>query len=360
MLRCYSGLTGELLLSKLFQKGKATLVSLRIFRCSVSDDTMDTREKGLWALYRDGSIVCIRLKDLLDGAYNVNNHVKYKRWKCKQRNKHITPLDFVCSIPFRTEPFDLRPKVGVNISVSGEDPTLSQFFVKVEENQEIDTLGGLASVVMGAAFSTATSWFSSASTNSTQEQKERGQSGGVQKRNNDTWDDSWEDIETKSIKSKVFVKDGHRVGESMLLSPSGLFACVTDNLGRILLLDTDDMSIRRIWKGYRSAQCGWIVENCGLASETKGKTQKEYLVIYAPQRSLIDIMSCSYGPRIARIHDTTMLANGRLLYCNGLNSGLDSDKVLSRCFFLKRNHMLPHRTIYKKCHIIQQRLIFLK
>ena len=137
--------------------------------------------------------------------------------------------------------------------MSGEDPTLSQILCDGRRKQRNRYARGLASVVMGAAFSTATSWFSSASTNSTientQEQKERGQSGGVQKRNNDTWDDSWEDVETKAIKSKVFVKDGHRVGERMILSPSGLLACVTDNLGRILLLDTDDMSIRRIWKG---------------------------------------------------------------------------------------------------------------
>lgn len=121
VFRCYSGLTGELLLSKLFQKGKATLMSLKIFPCCISNETMDTREKGLWGLYRDGSIICIRMKDLLDGAYNVNANVKYKRWKCQQRSKHIVPLDFVCSIPFRVDTFDLRPKVGVNINVVGED-----------------------------------------------------------------------------------------------------------------------------------------------------------------------------------------------------------------------------------------------
>ena len=138
VFRCYSGMTGELLLSKLFQKGKATLMSLKIFQCCISNETMDTREKGLWALYRDGSIVCIRMKDLLDGAYDVNNDVKYKRWKCQQRSKHIVPLDFVCSIPFRVDTFDLRPKVGININIAGEDPTVSQYFVTADKEKEID------------------------------------------------------------------------------------------------------------------------------------------------------------------------------------------------------------------------------
>ena len=335
VFRCYSGMTGELLLSKLFQKGKATLMSLKIFQCCISNETMDTREKGLWALYRDGSIVCIRMKDLLDGAYDVNNDVKYKRWKCQQRSKHIVPLDFVCSIPFRVDTFDLRPKVGININIAGEDPTVSQYFVTADKEKEIDSLGGLASVVMGAAFGAASSWFSSSSNDNNNNGgiNNGNDSGNTMKDNSssETWDESWDEVETIMIKTKLFVKDGHRMGERIILSPSGQIGCMTDNLGRIMLIDMDDMSIRRIWKGYRNAQCGWIVNDEGR--------KKEFLVIYAPQRSLIDIMSCTYGPRVARIHDPVLLTDGRLLYCNNLNSNstITNKFSFSRCFFLKRD-----------------------
>jgi Rab3 GTPase-activating protein non-catalytic subunit len=38
-------------------------------------------------------------------------------------------------------------------------------------------------------------------------------------------------------------------------------ACVTDNLGRVILIDAEKGIAIRIWKGYRDAQCGFIKTN---------------------------------------------------------------------------------------------------
>lgn len=44
------------------------------------------------------------------------------------------------------------------------------------------------------------------------------------------------------------------MGQSMILSPFGKTAAVTDSLGRVLLVDLYKGAIKRIWKGYRNAQ----------------------------------------------------------------------------------------------------------
>ena len=42
------------------------------------------------------------------------------------------------------------------------------------------------------------------------------------------------------------------------LSPCGRLLVTADDYGRVLLLDTLEFVVLRMWKGYRNAQCGWI------------------------------------------------------------------------------------------------------
>jgi hypothetical protein len=66
-------------------------------------------------------------------------------------------------------------------------------------------------------------------------------------------------------------------------------AVLSDNFGRIFLLDVEMFVLIRQWKGYRDAQVGWV---------TDSKKRGNFLVIYAPARGLLEIWKCPNGVRV--------------------------------------------------------------
>lgn len=62
----------------------------------------------------------------------------------------------------------------------------------------------------------------------------------------------------------------------------------------------------RMWKGYRDAQCGWL-----MAEEEQSKGRKRmalFLVIYAPKKGVVEVWAMQQGPRVATF---TTSKNGR-------------------------------------------------
>ncbi|XP_032145172.1 rab3 GTPase-activating protein non-catalytic subunit isoform X3 [Sapajus apella] len=105
--------------------------------------------------------------------------------------------------------------------------------------------------------------------------------------------------------------DSRRHGESICLSPCNTLAAVTDDFGRVILLDVARGIAIRMWKGYRDAQIGWIqiVEDLHERVPEKadfspfGNSQgpsrvAQFLVIYAPRRGILEVWSTQQGPRI--------------------------------------------------------------
>ncbi|XP_029449028.1 rab3 GTPase-activating protein non-catalytic subunit isoform X2 [Rhinatrema bivittatum] len=105
--------------------------------------------------------------------------------------------------------------------------------------------------------------------------------------------------------------DSRRHGESICLSPCNTLAAVTDDFGRVLLLDIGRGLAVRMWKGYREAQVGWIqmIEDLHERETEKGtfsplgSTQgpsrvAQFLVIYAPRRGILEVWSTQQGPRV--------------------------------------------------------------
>ncbi|XP_074165300.1 rab3 GTPase-activating protein non-catalytic subunit isoform X1 [Sminthopsis crassicaudata] len=105
--------------------------------------------------------------------------------------------------------------------------------------------------------------------------------------------------------------DSRRHGESICLSPCNTLAAVTDDFGRVILLDVARGLAIRMWKGYRDAQIGWIqiVEDLHERESEKmdlspfGSTQgpsrvAQFLVIYAPRRGILEVWSTQQGPRV--------------------------------------------------------------
>ncbi|XP_067844977.1 rab3 GTPase-activating protein non-catalytic subunit isoform X2 [Heptranchias perlo] len=107
------------------------------------------------------------------------------------------------------------------------------------------------------------------------------------------------------------VPDSRRRGESICLSPCSTLAAVTDDFGRVALLDVARGVAIRMWKGYRDAQVGWIqvVEDLHereaeksnfspFSNPTGLRRVAQFLVIYAPRRGILEVWSTQQGPRV--------------------------------------------------------------
>ncbi|XP_066474958.1 rab3 GTPase-activating protein non-catalytic subunit isoform X1 [Tiliqua scincoides] len=107
------------------------------------------------------------------------------------------------------------------------------------------------------------------------------------------------------------IPDSRRHGERICLSPCNSLAAVTDDFGRVLLLDVARGLAVRMWKGYRDAQVGWIQTVEDLHEREAEKTDfslfgtpqgpsrvAQFLVIYAPRRGILEVWSTQQGPRV--------------------------------------------------------------
>uniref|UniRef100_A0ACB8GAN6 Rab3 GTPase-activating protein non-catalytic subunit n=1 Tax=Sphaerodactylus townsendi TaxID=933632 RepID=A0ACB8GAN6_9SAUR len=130
------------------------------------------------------------------------------------------------------------------------------------------------------------------------------------------------------------IPDSRRHGERICLSPCNSLAAVTDDFGRVLLLDVARGLAIRMWKGYRDAQVGWIqiVEDLHERESEKmdfspvGSSQgpsrvAQFLVIYAPRRGILEVWSTQQGPRVGAFN---VGKHCRLLYPGYKIMGLNS------------------------------------
>uniref|UniRef100_A0A8C6Y883 RAB3 GTPase activating non-catalytic protein subunit 2 n=1 Tax=Naja naja TaxID=35670 RepID=A0A8C6Y883_NAJNA len=130
------------------------------------------------------------------------------------------------------------------------------------------------------------------------------------------------------------IPDSRRHGERICLSPCNSLAAITDDFGRILLLDVARGLSVRMWKGYRDAQVGWIQiaedlherESIKIdfspASTAQGPSRvAQFLVIYAPRRGILEVWSTQQGPRVGAFN---VGKHCRLLYPGYKIMGLNS------------------------------------
>jgi Rab3 GTPase-activating protein non-catalytic subunit len=124
------------------------------------------------------------------------------------------------------------------------------------------------------------------------------------------------------LSQKCFLSDPTRTVKSVALSPSRSLAVLTDNFGRIFLLDVEMFVLIRQWKGYRDAQCGWV---------TDSKKRGNYLVIYAPFRGLLEIWKCPHGTRVGARNLGEVSAHGLHFSINMDSSG----KRVARAYLIR-------------------------
>jgi hypothetical protein len=91
--------------------------------------------------------------------------------------------------------------------------------------------------------------------------------------------------------------DKGRLVTNIVPSPDKRLLAITDDFGRVMLVDVTNWLVVRIWKGYRNAQCGWVETQ--RSNEERNSPHALFLVIYAPKRGLLEIWSAQRGPRVA-------------------------------------------------------------
>ncbi|XP_052001126.1 rab3 GTPase-activating protein non-catalytic subunit-like isoform X4 [Xyrauchen texanus] len=121
--------------------------------------------------------------------------------------------------------------------------------------------------------------------------------------------------------------DSRRHGESICLSPCNTMAGVTDDFGRVTLLDVARGIAIRMWKGYRDAQLGWVQvseafgERDTATSPSMPRRHAQFLVIYAPRRGILEVWGTQHGPRVGAF---TVGKHCRLLYAGHRLMGVNS------------------------------------
>ncbi|XP_056151672.1 rab3 GTPase-activating protein non-catalytic subunit isoform X2 [Lampris incognitus] len=121
--------------------------------------------------------------------------------------------------------------------------------------------------------------------------------------------------------------DSRRHGESICLSPCNTLAGVTDDFGRVTLLDLARGIAIRMWKGYRDAQLGWVQvserrgERDSSPSTPLPRRHAQFLVIYAPRRGILEVWGTQQGPRVGAF---TVGKHCRLLYAGYRLMGVNS------------------------------------
>ena len=93
----------------------------------------------------------------------------------------------------------------------------------------------------------------------------------------------------QGINKAVCIDDPRRECVSVSASPGGNLAIISDNFGRLLLVDVNSMIIINIWKGYRGAQCGWLQVSEGQSYMSEKQRSTIFLVIYAKKRGIVEV-----------------------------------------------------------------------
>ena len=62
----------------------------------------------------------------------------------------------------------------------------------------------------------------------------------------------------RAARSRVFFDDAGREAHAVAVSPRGDLAAVSDNLGRVLLVDVEAGRLVRLFKGARRAKVAWV------------------------------------------------------------------------------------------------------
>jgi len=162
------------------------------------------------------------------------------------------------------------------------------------------------------------------------------------------------------IKLRYGLPDKRRQAESIVLSPDGSLAACTDDFGRILIISNESGLIVRMLKGYREAQCGWIIvddrsdEHANVVNNENKIRQTLFLVIYAPRRGILEIWLAEQGNRVGAFNvgkDCRLLYNSHgTLGSRAGSNGMLSNQSLT-CYLIEGNGNLSSINVPFHCSL---------
>ena len=110
----------------------------------------------------------------------------------------------------------------------------------------------------------------------------------------------------------------------------GMLIALSDNLGRVQLVDLSTRQVIRLWKGFRNSTCHWI--QFPFDFET-GPQIIKYLAIHCRERKIVEIYRMRYGPRVGKY---SLSSDAQIVQCVvALNNG---DESYTKCFVLQTNN----------------------
>ena len=142
-------------------------------------------------------------------------------------------------------------------------------------------------------------------------------------------------ISSTEILSKMTLDDPQRFATSILIAPTvdknpPSLAALTDNLGRIIVLDTDQGQIVRVFKGMRDAQVAWLPYRLSESNQSF-----LFLVAYS-SRGVLEIFLMRDGRKIAAVptdRDLKLIQVGYGML-GGTYRKNELNKKCSGCFLL--------------------------
>eukprot|EP00127_Corallochytrium_limacisporum_P004275 Clim_evm220s157 gene=Clim_evmTU220s157 len=168
-------------------------------------------------------------------------------------------------------------RLGYHVFSAGNKPLFS--LTAFDERRSSNVLGNLAKGVTGALSGALTSFW--------------GGTGGIQAQ-----EEEKKEIATQEGKLESGIDEPKREAVFVSVSPSSKYACVTDNHGRLLLVDLEHSIIVRIFKGYRNAKTGWIEVEDDQGNEN---SFSRLLVVHDVNQNSLDLWAAPFGDRVERI-----------------------------------------------------------
>ncbi|KAH8281881.1 hypothetical protein KR054_003758 [Drosophila jambulina] len=246
------------------------------------------------------------------GSYPTADVVPFQKYKFKQEKEAVIN-DAAISSTQRPPTYDhivqqsighgyfakvhATPPRSAQVLAAGAEPYLG--FFDAEEGYKTMSLGEVAKDVIGIAYKNLL--------------------GGIFRRAPEPLpspDESPLPLPTKEAPMRIRCRlyDGKRDGLTLAVAPGGRLAVVTDNLDRVMLVDTQQAIILRVWKGYRDAQCAFVpVKERSVRGIKTHKRKALFLVIYAPRLGCLDIWALQNGPKVAAFN---VSKSGQLVYNN--------------------------------------------
>ncbi|KAK7904496.1 hypothetical protein WMY93_017103 [Mugilogobius chulae] len=233
----------------------------------------------------------------------------YKKWGLQEMDNIVDHCSVECFY-----------SGGFNASIKGSPPAMSQyvtvgsgpytgFFYAVEGNSQpllSHVAMAVASKLTSALFNAASGWLGwNKNKYKTEEEATQKQKPKVEA--------------ATPLPIRFGLPDSRRHGESIL----------TDDFGRVTLLDLARGIAIRMWKGYRDAQLGWmqIAEERGIREASSAPTPRRhalFLIIYAPRRGILEVWAMQRGPRVGAFnvgkHCRLLYAGYRLMGVNSVTS----------------------------------------